>query len=101
VVIRTVALAESSAQARLLTGIRLVCGDRYAGRAVTAELPAGDNLGVHLALERSEAGDVVCGRWGARTFDGSRRLLIFDNDPFPEPCPDCRDPTELKESQSA
>jgi 4-hydroxy-4-methyl-2-oxoglutarate aldolase len=55
-----VALAESLAPCRLLSGIRLQVGTPFAGPSVTVELPAGDNLGVHLALEAVNTGDVVC-----------------------------------------
>lgn len=48
-------------------------GARLAGRCRTVWIPPGDNLGVHLALERAEAGEVLCvatdgpwayGAWG-------------------------------------
>jgi 4-hydroxy-4-methyl-2-oxoglutarate aldolase len=55
-----VALAESTPRRHPLSDILLCVGGPFAGRAVTVELPAGDNLGVHLALETANAGDVVC-----------------------------------------
>jgi 4-hydroxy-4-methyl-2-oxoglutarate aldolase len=48
-------------------------GARLAGRCRTVWIPPGDNLGVHLALERADAGELLCvatdgpwayGAWG-------------------------------------
>src|SRR5215218_8086319 len=55
-----VALVESTPDSRPLSHIRLRVGQPFAGPSVTVELPAGDNLGVHLALEAAGAGAVVC-----------------------------------------
>jgi 4-hydroxy-4-methyl-2-oxoglutarate aldolase len=54
------ALHESSGRRNLHRGLWLIIGEPFAGRAVTVELPAGDNLGVHLALEAAGHGSVVC-----------------------------------------
>jgi 4-hydroxy-4-methyl-2-oxoglutarate aldolase len=53
-------LHEASGRRGLAFGLRLVVGEGFAGPAVTVGLPAGDNLGIHLALEAAEAGSVVC-----------------------------------------
>jgi 4-hydroxy-4-methyl-2-oxoglutarate aldolase len=52
-------LHESNRRRSLLQGIHLLVGEPFAGRAVTVELPAGDNLGVHLAIEQAGPGAVV------------------------------------------
>jgi len=53
-------LSESTPRRHPPTGLRLLVGEPFAGPAVTVDLPAGDNLGVHLAVEAATAGDVVC-----------------------------------------
>jgi 4-hydroxy-4-methyl-2-oxoglutarate aldolase len=53
-------LHEASGRRGLASGLRLVVGECFAGPAVTVGLPAGDNLGIHLALEAAEPGSVVC-----------------------------------------
>lgn len=55
-----VALAESTSRPHLVSELRLRVGETFAGPAVTVGIPAGDNLGVHLAVEAARAGDVVC-----------------------------------------
>jgi 4-hydroxy-4-methyl-2-oxoglutarate aldolase len=55
-----VALAESTPGRHLLSGVRLCVGEPFAGPAVTVAIPAGDNVGVHLAIEAAHPGDVVC-----------------------------------------
>src|SRR5262249_996469 len=55
-----VALAESTRRPCLLSELPLRIGESFAGLAVTVAIPAGDNLGVHLAIEAARAGDVVC-----------------------------------------
>ncbi len=55
-----VALAESGRRVHLLCELRFRLGEPFAGPAVTVGIPAGDNLGVHLAVEAAGAGDVVC-----------------------------------------
>jgi 4-hydroxy-4-methyl-2-oxoglutarate aldolase len=44
----------------LVSDVRLLVGPAFAGRAATVAIPAGDNLGVHLAVERADAGSVLC-----------------------------------------
>jgi 4-hydroxy-4-methyl-2-oxoglutarate aldolase len=53
-------LHEANRRRNLLTGIRLLVGGPFAGPAVTVAIPAGDNLGVHLAIETAQSGSVVC-----------------------------------------
>jgi 4-hydroxy-4-methyl-2-oxoglutarate aldolase len=53
-------LHEASGRRGLARGLGLVVGEPFAGPAVTVALAAGDNLGVHLALEAAAAGSVVC-----------------------------------------
>jgi len=55
-----VALAESTRRPYLLSELPLRIGESFAGPAVTVGIPAGDNLGVHIAIEAARAGDVVC-----------------------------------------
>jgi 4-hydroxy-4-methyl-2-oxoglutarate aldolase len=57
-------LCESGATA-LAPGLRPVwpCG-RLVGRALTVECPAGENLMLHRAVARAEAGDVIVARCG-------------------------------------
>jgi 4-hydroxy-4-methyl-2-oxoglutarate aldolase len=43
-----------------MRSMRLLVGEGFAGPAETVAIPAGDNLGLHLALERAEAGAVLC-----------------------------------------
>src|SRR5579864_2817475 len=64
-------LHEASGRRGLTGDVHLLIGDAFAGPALTVSLPAGDNLGVHLALEVAEPGTIVCvassgsGRYGA------------------------------------
>jgi 4-hydroxy-4-methyl-2-oxoglutarate aldolase len=53
-------LHEASGRRNLLARIRLIVGTAFAGQAHTVDLPAGDNLGLHLALESAPPGWVVC-----------------------------------------
>jgi 4-hydroxy-4-methyl-2-oxoglutarate aldolase len=53
-------LHEASHRRGLMRSMRLLVGDGFAGPAETVAIPAGDNLGIHLALERAEAGAVLC-----------------------------------------
>jgi 4-hydroxy-4-methyl-2-oxoglutarate aldolase len=57
-------LCESGATA-LVPGLRAVwpCA-RLAGRALTVECPAGENLMLHRAVARAQAGDVIVARCG-------------------------------------
>jgi regulator of RNase E activity RraA len=54
------ALHEALGRQHLLGGVRLLVGGPFAGPALTVGLPAGDNLGLHVALEQVESGSVVC-----------------------------------------
>jgi len=53
-------LHEANHRRGLMRSLRLVVGDGFAGPAETVAIPAGDNLGIHLALERAEAGAILC-----------------------------------------
>jgi 4-hydroxy-4-methyl-2-oxoglutarate aldolase len=53
-------LHEANARRNLVRGIRLLVGAPFAGPAVTVAIPAGDNLGLHFALETAGPGTVVC-----------------------------------------
>jgi 4-hydroxy-4-methyl-2-oxoglutarate aldolase len=70
VAIGVATLHEANGRKGLASEIHLLVGDSFAGPAVTVALPAGDNLGIHLALETAIAGTVVCvsssgvGRYG-------------------------------------
>ena len=53
-------LHEANHRRGLMRSMRLLVGDGFAGPAETVAIPAGDNLGIHLALERAEARAVLC-----------------------------------------
>lgn len=53
-----------------MRSMRLLVGEAFAGPAETVSIPAGDNLGIHLALERAEANTVLCVASGGRGFYG-------------------------------
>lgn len=53
-------LHEAQGRRGLVSRVSLIVGEPFAGRAVTVALPAGDNLGVHLALAEAEPGTVLC-----------------------------------------
>jgi 4-hydroxy-4-methyl-2-oxoglutarate aldolase len=53
-------LHEASGRRGLAAALRLLVGPPFAGRAVTVSIPAGDNLGIHLALEAADPGSVLC-----------------------------------------
>lgn len=63
-------LHETAGRRGLLAGVSLLVGKPFAGLAVTAWMPAGDNLALHCALESAPARSVVCvassggGRYG-------------------------------------
>jgi len=44
----------------LASGVRLLVGPAFAGPAITAAIPAGDNLGIHALLSHAPAGAVAC-----------------------------------------
>jgi 4-hydroxy-4-methyl-2-oxoglutarate aldolase len=56
----TATLHEAAGRRYLVDGVRLLVGEPFAGKAATVALPAGDNLGVHLAIEAATPGSVVC-----------------------------------------
>jgi 4-hydroxy-4-methyl-2-oxoglutarate aldolase len=53
-------LHEANRRRNLINGVRLLLGAPFAGPAVTVAIPAGDNLGIHLAIETAQPGSVVC-----------------------------------------
>ena len=53
-------LHEANHRRGLMRSMRLLVGEGFAGPAETVAIPTGDNLGIHLALERAEAGAVLC-----------------------------------------
>ena len=53
-------LHEANHRRGLMRSMRLMVGEGFAGPAETVAIPAGDNLGIHLALERAEAGAILC-----------------------------------------
>jgi 4-hydroxy-4-methyl-2-oxoglutarate aldolase len=53
-------LHEANHRRGLMRSMLLLIGEGFAGPAETVGIPAGDNLGLHLALERAEAGTVLC-----------------------------------------
>ena len=70
VAVGVAALHEVLRRRGLLSGLSLLAGEPFAGPVLTVELPAGDNLGLHLALEEAARGSVICagsaggGRYG-------------------------------------
>ncbi len=63
-------LHEALGRRHLMSGVGLLVGEPFAGRALTVGLPAGDNLGLHLALEVAEPGSVVCAASSGRGLYG-------------------------------
>lgn len=53
-------LHEADGRQPVMRDVRLLVGEPFAGPAVTVGLPAGDNFGIHLALESAHPGSVVC-----------------------------------------
>ena len=53
-------LHEAAGRRGLMAGVHVRVGPTFAGPAVTVALPAGDNLGIHLALEAVSDGSVLC-----------------------------------------
>jgi 4-hydroxy-4-methyl-2-oxoglutarate aldolase len=53
-------LHEAGGRRGLVSGVQVMVGPAFAGPAVTVCLPAGDNLGIHLALEAASTGSVLC-----------------------------------------
>jgi 4-hydroxy-4-methyl-2-oxoglutarate aldolase len=71
-------LHEAAGRRGILNGIRLLKGDPFAGPAVTVGIPAGDNLGVHAAIEAAPAGSVVCVASGGRGVYGVLGDLLLE-----------------------
>jgi 4-hydroxy-4-methyl-2-oxoglutarate aldolase len=53
-------LHEANHRRGLMRSMLLLIGEGFAGPAETVAIPAGDNLGLHLALERAKAGTILC-----------------------------------------
>ena len=53
-------LYEAAGRRGLVEGITLISGAPFAGRAQTVEIPAGDNLGIHVGLREPRRGEVFC-----------------------------------------
>jgi len=71
-------LHEASHRRGLMRSMRLLVGDGFAGPAETVAIPAGDNLGIHLALERADAGAVLCVASGGRGLYGVIGELVME-----------------------
>ena len=71
-------LHEALGRRALLAAIGLLVGEPFAGRALTVGLPAGDNLGLHLALEEAEPGSVVCAASAGRGLYGVVGELLLE-----------------------
>jgi 4-hydroxy-4-methyl-2-oxoglutarate aldolase len=70
-------LHEASGRQAVVRDVRLLAGGAFAGRAITVALPAGDNLGIHLALEAAVPGSVLCvGSAGGGTYGVVGELLL-------------------------
>jgi 4-hydroxy-4-methyl-2-oxoglutarate aldolase len=70
-------LHEASGRPPVARDLRLLVGEPFAGPAVTVELPAGDNLGIHLALEAAGPGSVLCaGSAGSGAYGVLGELLL-------------------------
>jgi 4-hydroxy-4-methyl-2-oxoglutarate aldolase len=71
-------LHEANHRRGLMASMRVLVGDAFAGRAQTVALPAGDNLGIHLALEKAEEGAVLCVASGGRGLYGVVGELLVE-----------------------
>lgn len=69
---------EAQGRRGLIDGIRVIAGPAFAGPAMTVAIPAGDNLGIHLALERAQPGSVLCVASGGRGKFGVVGELIIE-----------------------
>jgi 4-hydroxy-4-methyl-2-oxoglutarate aldolase len=70
-------LHEAAGRRHLIRHVRLLVGEPFAGPALTVGLPAGDNLGVHLALEAAEPGAILCvGSAGRGVYGVIGELLV-------------------------
>jgi len=71
-------LHEANHRRGLMRSIRLLVGEAFAGPAETVAIPAGDNLGIHLALEQTAAGGVLCVASGGRGLYGAIGELMVE-----------------------
>ncbi len=71
-------LHEANHRRGLMRAMRVLIGDAFAGLAETVAIPAGDNLGIHLALERTEPDAVLCVASGGRGLYGAVGELISE-----------------------
>src|SRR5712692_2689656 len=71
-------LHEASHRKGLMQGIALLVGSSFAGPAQTVEIPAGDNLGIHMALQQAPPGTVLCVASGGRGLYGVAGELIVE-----------------------
>jgi 4-hydroxy-4-methyl-2-oxoglutarate aldolase len=70
-------LHEAAGRCAVGRDVRLLVGEPFAGPAITVTLPAGDNLGVHLALAAAPPGSVVCiGSAGGGAYGVVGELLL-------------------------
>ena len=53
-------LHEANQRRGLMRRMQVLVGEAFAGPALTVAIPAGDNLGLHLALAEAEPGTVLC-----------------------------------------
>ncbi len=71
-------LHEANHRGGLMRAMRVLVGDAFAGLAETVAIPAGDNLGIHLALERTKPDAVLCVASGGRGLYGAVGELIVE-----------------------
>lgn len=69
---------EAQGRRGLIERVRLISGPAFAGPALTVAIPAGDNLGIHLALERAQPGSVLCVASAGRGMFGVVGELIIE-----------------------
>lgn len=68
---------EAQGRRFLLDGPKLLVGPPFAGPAYTVAIPAGDNLGIHIALQQAAAGAVICvASRGAGVFGVIGELMV-------------------------
>ena len=72
-------LHEASGRRNLLSQVNLIVGSPFAGQAHTVALPAGDNLGLHLALETAPRGSVVCAASAGQGLYGATGELLVES----------------------
>jgi 4-hydroxy-4-methyl-2-oxoglutarate aldolase len=71
-------LHEAAGRRGAIDGIRLLRGEPFAGPGVTVGIPAGDNLGLHAAIEAAGAGAVVCVASAGRGLYGVLGELLLE-----------------------